>query len=157
MLLPLFQWMDTSALSAYLKSIVWFYAFDQSFHLIALAVFAGAILIVDLRLLGRGVTQQPVAQVARDAQPWLIGSFLGLIVTGLPQLISVPMKEYYSSYFWFKMDVLAVALVFTFTLRRKVAMADEARVGSFWLKVVGLVSIVLWASVAIPARLIGLL
>jgi uncharacterized membrane protein len=59
--------------------------------------------------------------------------------------------------FWLKMDVLLVAIIFTLTIRRKVTLADEARVGPFWGKVVGLVSITLWAGVAIPARLIGLI
>jgi len=103
------------------------------------------------------MTRQPLAQVARDAQPWLIGGFIGLLVTGIPQLLSLAMKEYYSSIFWLKMEFLLVAVIFTFTLRRKVTLADEARVGPFWAKVVGLVSIALWSAVAIQARLIGLI
>ena len=155
-LLPFFQWMEASAPAAAIKNSTWIYAFDQSVHLVALSVLAGAVLIVDLRLLGRGVTQQPLAQVARDAQPWLIGSLLALLVTGIPQLISTAIKEYYADFFWVKMTALLLAVIFTFTLRRKVTLADEARVGPFWAKVVGLVSIALWLAVAIPARLIGL-
>ena len=157
MLLPFFEWMEALPISNTIRESVWFYALDQSLHLVALAVFAGAVLIVDLRLMGRGMRETPLAKVARDAQPWLIWSFLALLVTGIPQLLSTAMKEYYSSFFWFKMDCLLVALIFTFTLRRKVTLTDEARVKPIWAKAVGLVSIVLWAAVAIPARLIGLL
>jgi hypothetical protein len=154
---PFFEWLNGLAVSRAINESSWIYALDQSFHLVALAVFAGALLIVDLRLLGRGLTQQPVAQVAHDAQPWLIGGFFGLVATGIPQLISAATKEYNSPIFWLKMEVLLVAFIFTITIRRKVTLADEARVGKFWSKVVGLVSIALWAGVAIPARLIGLL
>ena len=157
MLLPFFEWMEALPISNTIRESVWFYALDQSLHLVALAVFAGAVLVVDLRLMGRGMRQTPLAQVARDAQPWLIWSFLALLVTGIPQLLSTAMKEYYSPFFWFKMDVLLVALIYTFTLRRKVTLTDEARVKPIWAKAVGLVSIVLWSGVAIPARLIGLL
>ena len=66
-------------------------------------------------------------------------------------------KEYFSEFFCFKMDVLLVAVIFTFTLRHKVAMAEEGRVAPLKVKLVGLASIVLWATVAITARLIGLL
>jgi len=66
------------------------------------------------------------------------------------------MMQYYNSTFWVKMDILLVGLVFTFTVRHKVAMADETRVGH-WAKVVGLVSMVLWGGVAMAARLIMLL
>jgi len=52
---------------------------------------------------------------------------------------------------------LFLALIFTFTLRRWVTQADEARVGPVWGKVVGAVSITLWTTVTVGARLIGLL
>ena len=157
MLLPFFEWMEALPISNTIRESVWFYALDQSLHLVALAVFAGAVLVVDLRLMGRGMRETPLAKVARDAQPWLIWSFLALLVTGIPQLLSTAMKEYYSSFFWFKMDVMLVALIFTFTFRRKVTLTDEARVKPLIAKAVGLVSIVLWSGVAVPARLIGLL
>jgi putative copper export protein len=155
-MLSFFQSLNDLQLSSTIRESIWISPVVNVLHLLALVIFAGAILIVDLRLLGRGAREQPVAQVARDAQPWVIVGFLGLLVTGIPQLISNAMREYYSAFFWFKMEVMALALIYTFTLRRKVTQADEARVGPFWSKVVGLVSIVLWACVAIPARLIGL-
>ncbi|HEY7449341.1 MAG TPA: DUF6644 family protein [Vicinamibacterales bacterium] len=155
-MLSFFQMLNDLTLSATIRESIWISPVVNVLHLLALVVFAGAVLIVDLRLLGRGAREQPLARVAGDAQPWLIAGFLGLLVTGIPQLISNAMREYYSAFFWFKMEVMVVALIYTFTLRRKVTLADEARVGPFWSKVTGLVSIALWALVAIPARLIGL-
>ncbi len=107
--------------------------------------------------MGTGLKDRPIAQVARDAQPWLVWGLVGLLVTGIPQLLSNSIKEYYSVYFWVKMGVLLVAFIFTFTVRSKVAFADESRAGSSQTRLVGFVSIVLWAGVAITARLIGLL
>ena len=155
-MLSFFQALNDLPASAMIRESIWLSPVVNVLHLLSLVIFAGAILIVDLRLLGRGAREQPVAQVARDAQPWVIVGFLGLLVTGIPQLISNAMREYYSAFFWFKMEVMVLALIYTFTLRRKVTQADEARVGPFWSKIVGLVSIALWACVAIPARLIGL-
>jgi len=55
------------------------------------------------------------------------------------------------------MYVLPVALIYTFTIRRKVAQAEEGRVSPGMQKIVGLVSILLWfGGVTIPSRLIGL-
>jgi hypothetical protein len=82
---------------------------------------------------------------------------IGLTATGIPQLMSNSIKEYYSGYFWVKMGILLVAFIYMFSIRNKVAMADEGRVASSRSKLVGLVSIALWAGVAITARLIGLL
>ena len=156
-LLPFFEWMEGIWLSQTFQGTVWLSPIVQCVHLVALAVFAGAVLIVDVRLLGRGMTQTPLAQVARDAQPWLVGAFLVLLITGIPQLTSTSIKQYYSPFFWWKMEAMLLALIFTFTLRRRVTLTDEARLGPFWPKVVGVFSIALWCSVAIGARLIGLL
>lgn len=157
MLLPYFEWLGNQGFSKMMGESVWLSAMIQAFHLLCLAVFAGAVLIVDLRLLGRGLRERPLSQVAADASPWLIWSFVGLIITGVPQLMAYAIKEYYSIYFWIKTDFFIAAVIFTWTVRRRVTQADETRVGPFWAKVVGLVSIILWAGVAIPARLIGLL
>ena len=49
----------------------WIFAVVQAFHLVSLGFLAGSILMVDLRMLGRGFSQQPLSAVARDARPWL--------------------------------------------------------------------------------------
>ena len=157
MLLPFFQWMQDLEISGVLRNSPWLGPGINILHLLALTVFAGALLMVDLRLLGTGLTRQPLAPLARAAQPWLIGGFIALTLTGIPQLLSTGTKQYYSSFFWGKMEILALALIFTFTLRRWVTQADETRVGPVWSKVVALVSITLWTTVTVGARLIGLL
>jgi putative copper export protein len=156
MVLSFFKWMGDLEFSKGLGASVWQFATIQALHLVCLAVFAGAILIVDLRLMGRALNERPVSQVAREAQPWMIGGFLALVVTGVPQMMQNAMREYYSQFFWIKMVFLVLALIYTFTLRRKVTLADKGSVVTFQTKMVGLVSILLWAMVAIPARLIGL-
>src|SRR4029450_2331384 len=135
---------------------VWFFAVIQAFHLVVLAVFAGAILVVDLRLMGRALTERPVAEVAKDAQPLMVAGLIALTITGIPQMMSNAIREYYSSFFWFKMVMLLLATIYTFTLRRRVTLAADARVGPGQAKLVGFVSTLLWASAATPARLIGL-
>lgn len=133
----------------------WIFALIQALHLVTLAFLAGAVLLVDLRLLGRGFSQQPIARVARDARPWLLASIVGMIATGIPQFISLATKEYDSPYFWYKMYFLVAALIFTFTIRQKVAFAPEGRFSPGVGKIVALISIALWTGVAIQGRLIG--
>ena len=151
MLQPFFEWMEGLAIfggSVYLGPAV------NIVHLIGMVVFLGAILIVDLRLLGTGLTRQPTASVARDAQPWLIGSLVVLILTGIPATMATATQQYTNSIYWVKMYLLALGVVFVFTIRRRVAFAEEGRVPALAKKAVGLVSIVIWLSVAALARLI---
>jgi len=156
MLLPFFEWMEGLSMSTYFLSTVWPTPIIQVLHLIALGVFSGAVVLVDLRLLGRGLTDMPLAKLAREAEPWFIGAFMVLLITGLPQLTSTAMKQYYSPFFWMKMEAMVIALIFTFTLRRKATRTDESRLGRYYPKAVALVSLGLWSGVAIGARLIGL-
>jgi putative copper export protein len=151
-----FRWLGALSMSKGISESNWIFAFIQALHLVALGVFFGSLLVVDIRLLGRGFKQQSLRQVASDAHPWLVAGLLGLIITGIPQLMSTAMKQYFATLFWWKMGFLLAALIFTFTVRRKVTLADETRVSPVLSKVVGLVSTGLWLGVAIPARLIGL-
>ena len=151
MLRPFFEWMY--GIGIY-KSSIYLGPGINLVHLVAMCTFMGALLMVDLRLLGAGLTNQPVRQVARNAQPWLIGGLIMLTLTGIPAVMTVALEEYANPVFWFKMYVLLAAVIFTFTVRRRVTIADESRVAPVWRKVVALVSIVLWMSVAAGGRLI---
>jgi hypothetical protein len=93
--------------------------------------------------------------LSRDAQPWLVGSLLLMIITGGLLFLSEAIKCYYHEAFWFKMGSLLLAIVFTFTIQRKVTMADDTLVRPVWYKVVAIVSVVLWSGVGIGGRWIG--
>src|SRR5258708_28556324 len=154
-LLPFFQWVSTTPVSQAISTSQWAFAVIESTHLLALSVIGGAVLIVDLRLLGLGFRSQSVAQVARDAQPWFVGSLIVMLVTGAMLFSSEPIKCYYSTPFWVKMSSLLLAMIFAFTVRRKVALAGEGRVRPVWLKVVAVVSLALWFGVGAGGRWIG--
>ena len=154
-LLAFFQWCEQSGIGEAIRKSAWLFPVIEAIHLLGLGVIGGAVLVVDLRLLGLGLRRQSVAQITRDAQPWLIGSLFLMIITGGLLFLSEAIKCYYHDAFWFKMTCLFLAIVFTFTVQRKVTMADETRVSPLWAKVVALVSVSLWAGVGIGGRWIG--
>src|SRR5882724_7818749 len=154
-LLPFFTWCEKSAIGEAIRNSQWLFPVIESVHLLALVLIAGAVLVVDMRLFGLGLRRQPVAQLARDAQPWLIGSLILMIITGGLLFLSEAIKCYYHDAFWFKMTSLFLAIVFTFTVQRKVTQADEARISPAWSKAVAVVSVLLWSGVGIGGRWIG--
>jgi hypothetical protein len=155
MLLPYFQAIENGPIGATIRDSLWLFPFVEAFHLLALAVIGGAVLLVDFRLLGLGLKRQPVAELARDAQPWLVGSLLFMIASGVPLFMSEAIKCYYSFAFWTKMTALALAIIYTFTIRRRVALADEARISPAVARAVGAISILLWSTVGWGGRWIG--
>ena len=154
-LLPFFTWCENSAVGEAIRSSKWLFPVIESVHLLGLVVIAGAVLVVDMRLFGLGLRRQPVAQLARDTQPWLIGSLIVMLGTGFLLFLSEAIKCYYSLAFSVKMTSLFLAIVFTFTLHRKVAMADESGVGPLWSKLMAVVSVTLWSLVGVGGRWIG--
>ena len=161
MLLPFFEWCETLWLGRAVVGSLWLFPVIEAVHLLALSVLGGAILIVDLRMLGLGLKHRAVADLARDARPWLIGALAGLITTGIPLFLSEPIKCYYSQAFWVKMTTLAIALTFTFTIRNRITASDAAGTETAVRKkarlqlLVGALSVVLWVTVAAAGRWIG--
>jgi hypothetical protein len=151
------EWCSNLAMSQAYRESTWLFAVTQSLHLVAVTTFIGAILIVDLRLLGWGPVNQPRAEIARSAHRILLWAGLATLATGFPQFTTNALSYVGSAVFVFKMRLLAVALVYTTTLRRHVAFADEGRLPAWVPRAVGACSIALWMGVAIFGRLIAYL
>jgi hypothetical protein len=153
--LPWIEWIAASRLGQAISTSTWAFAVIESIHLLALAVIGGAVLMVDLRLLGLGLRTQPIDQVARDAWPWFVRSWVVMIVTGVLLFVSEPLKLYYSTPFFWKMTCLLLGTLFAVSVRRKVTLTAEGRTPAMVLKLVAVVSLLLWFGVGAGGRWIG--
>jgi len=153
MMLAFFKWCEASTIGTTISGSVYLFPIIEAVHLLALAVIGGAVLIVDMRLWGYGLKHQPVSRVAKDAEPWLIWSLLAMLITGFMLMTSEAMRCYYNGAFWLKMYSLFLAMIFTFTIRRK-TLRNEATTPAR-AKLVGLISLLLWSGVGVGGRGIG--
>ena len=154
MLEPFFRWCESTLVGRAVAESVWAFPILEAVHLIGLCVLGGALLVVDLRLLGLGLTSQPVARLARNARPWLVGSLVVMAATGVPLFLSEAIRAYYNTAFWVKICTLPVALAFTFAVRERVARREADDPGATG-RIVGAVSLALWFTVAAAGRWIG--
>ena len=154
-LLPFFQWCENTSFVATVREIRWLVPTIQAVHVMGFALIGGTVLVVNLRLLGVGLRHQPVAQVARDAERWLFISLAVIVPSGFTLFMTEATKCYFYMAFWVKVTAFFLALVFTFTVHRRVAMADERSVNPRLSKLVAWVSLALWSTVGIAGRLIG--
>ncbi len=154
-LLAFCRWCNESSFGHGIRDSVWLFPFVEIFHLLALGLLGGTIVILNLRLLGFRFRGEPVSAIARDVRPWMIGSICVMLVSGFLLFSTEAVKMYGSPAFQFKMSALLLALLFTFTVHRKVTMLDEARIAPVWRKLAAVVCIVLWAAVALGGRAIG--
>ena len=153
--LPWIEWIAASRFGQAISTSTWAFAVIESIHLLALAVIGGAVLMVDLRLLGLGLRTQPLEHVARDAWPWFVRGWIVMIVTGVLLFVSEPLKLYYSTPFFWKMTSLLLGTLFAVSVRRKVTLTGEGRTPPVVLKLVGVVSLLLWFGVGAGGRWIG--
>ena len=72
---------------------------------------------MDLRLLGVGLRDQPIADLAQRRAAVAARQLVVMIVTGTPLFLSESIKCYYSQAFWVKITTLPLALLFTLTIR----------------------------------------
>lgn len=151
-LYALFAAIEGSSLGTAIKESLWLFPAIEAIHLMALALLGGALLMLDLRLLGVGLSLQPTSTVERSARPWLIAALITMVVTGVLIGISEAVKLYDKEAFWVKMAALLTALVFTFAIKLPRARRDVTGLQS---KALGAISIALWLTVALAGRWIG--
>jgi hypothetical protein len=96
-----------------------------------------------------------VRELAQDAERWLFRGVAVMVATGILLFMCFATKYYYLTFFWVKMAALCLVVVFTVSVRRRVAMADETGINPVWSKAVALVSLSLWTTVALGGRYIG--
>jgi uncharacterized membrane protein len=155
-LLPFFKWCDSTWLGETIRNSRLYFPVIETFHLLALTVLFGAVIVLNLRLCGLFMKNQPVQQLAKDLSPWALWSLVVILVSGVMLFLSEAMKCYASVPFQVKMTFLFAALIFHFTIHWKVTRAErEPRLisGIF----VGSINFLLWFGVGVGGRAIGFL
>ncbi|HWF07297.1 MAG TPA: DUF6644 family protein [Bryobacteraceae bacterium] len=147
--LPFFTWAGTTWLGTTVRDTVWAFPVIETFHLLALAILLGSVLIVNLRAFGVGNQR---AEMTMQLEPWIVVSIVVLILSGIPMAMSEPMKCYESYSFPIKMILLVAAIAWHFTLQRRWTQPDAARSNPFRSKVAAGLSILLWASIGIAGK-----
>ncbi|HTW65456.1 MAG TPA: DUF6644 family protein [Bryobacteraceae bacterium] len=137
--------LQDSAITDALNSSEWIFPIAECFHITAFAWSIGLIALVDLRLLGVGIQQTKPSQIWRVTAPWTLIGLAVVLLSGPVLFLSDPRMYLHNSSFVFKMYALAAALLFTYTIHRKVALSDTSSSGV--RVVVAIVSLLLWISV----------
>jgi hypothetical protein len=153
--LPFFQWCYDTWLGQTIRESTWIFPLIEASHLVGFGLTLGAVLLVDLRLLGAGLSRQPAAQLADSVQPWVLAGVALMFASGIPLFMSEAVKCYYSPAFWVKMSSLFLALVFMFTFRRRTMRSALASNPAGRARGTAIISLLLWFGVAWGGRWIG--
>ena len=154
-LLFLFEWLDQTWLADFAKAYGGVFAVVQMFHLAALALLGGMVLVSDLRLLNVIMRDQPLKDVVDSTNRIFDWSLVVLFVSGVFMSSAVAFKLYYNEMYWAKMTALLVGIAFVYLIRRPLLRFDPDTFNPWVLRGVAVSSIMIWFTVAACGRWIG--
>lgn len=138
-----------------------FWALVEGSHVLSLMLFAGTILVVDLRMLGVAFRDVPYSTLNNKVLPLTIGGFVLVMLTGAVLFFSNPVHYYHSVWFRAKMVflIIAAANIFWFHYRTQKNMSewDAQPSPPLAVKAAAGISLASWIFVIIFGRLTAFL
>jgi len=126
-------------------------------HVIAMCLFAGLVIMMDLRLVGLAYRDTAVSQIQKRLFPWQMFGMALSAITGSVLFYGQPLRYYGKAFFWMKVVFMILAgvnaLAFHFTTYRSVARWDTDTAVPFGARMAGVLSLALWAGVVMTGRL----
>jgi hypothetical protein len=156
-IIPILNWMESTWVNNLANGPQWSWPIMETLHFTGMCLLFGAIIVMDLRLLGFDRVATPHAAL-HTLIPLAIAGFSINLITGIVFLFGNPYRYAMNISFCIKavLILLAGANAIYFWLK---AMPILSRIGPHEdtptsVKVVGVTSLILWASVLAAGRLI---
>jgi hypothetical protein len=150
------QWIKDMPVGAAVRQSRWMFAAGETLHFFGLCLMVGALLIVDLRLLGyiRIVSMR----AALAFLPFAIIGFVINLLTGIEFFMADPFMYWPNPAFKLKMFLILVAglnaLVFTVMEHHHVLVMGDGETTSAFTRVTAVLSLSLWFCVILLGRLL---
>jgi hypothetical protein len=152
-------WLSETSFSMWLRGSTWAEPIIETAHVLTLTIFLGFTVLLDLRLLGISMRRRRASEVIGQLNPWVMGSFAVMIVTGTLLFTGDPVAFYTTIFFKLKMLMLVLALinvvVFNWTARRNIAKWDTSPDPPGGAKAAAIISLVLWVAIIAAGRAIA--
>jgi hypothetical protein len=153
--MPLFRWWGDTPVGTAIRSSSVLIALTQTIHLLGLTMLIGTLLMVNLSLMGLGFRRRSASGIARELAPWTLAGMITMFASGPLILSSETLRAYDSSFFWMKMGLLAAAMLFHFTVFRRVSVAEPPAPATRRY-IVACLSLGLWLGVALAGKMVGI-
>ena len=152
---PFFKWADETWLHNFVADSKWMFPAIEGVHIVALALLFGAVIVLNLRLLGIMQRQRPAADLCRELEPWIFSSLVIILTTGVMLFFSEATRSFHSGPFRLKIVLLVSAIVFHYGVSKRIANREDAQPHPLVDKPAAVLGILLWISVGFAGRAIG--
>ena len=123
----------------------WSFPLAECIHISTFAMSVGTIALVDLRLLGWAFRRETPAQMLRSTSLWTLAGLIIVISSGFVIWTSDPLRYYYNWSFRYKIIALVLAIIYNYTIHRKVA--QSATSPSVVTALTATFSLLIWISI----------
>ena len=144
-----------NAIGDALNNTEWAFALAECVHIGGFAVGVGSIALVDFRMLNLGLRHETTGRILRYTELWTVIALVFVVFSGMLLFLSQTDVYRVNPIFPIKMYVLAAALIYNFTVHRKVAKMENSP--PLLSKLVAAVSLLLWVSVVFGGIFTGFL
>lgn len=152
-------WLATTPPSVFIQEHnAWTIPTIQSVHILGIALVLGSAFMINLRILGWAETDQSLSQTVRRFGPWVTGSLLLMLVTGILMVVGQPMRELMSFSFRLKMALVAIATLASIAFHRILREYDvplSSVAATVSTRAIGLLIFLAWVGVIVLGRLIA--
>ena len=153
-----FTWLEGLAWTTALRESPYGYPLIETSHVASIVVFAGLVIMMDLRLVGVAFTNAPLAQIQQRLFPWQMGSFVPSMATGILLFCVDPLRYYRNVLFLAKLVFLVLAglnaLAFHLKTYRRADGWDEDTQVTAIARLTGAASLLFWSLTIVSSRLI---
>ena len=154
----IFVALEQSGFAAAIRQSLWLYPFANVGHIVALACFAGAVAVMDLRLIGAFAATVP-ARLIGQARGFAIAALCGLALTGSLLFSAEASHVITNPVFQFKLFLIALGLanvaIYEFGTKRQVEQIPAGVRMPTAARAAGFLSLGLWLAVAACGRSIA--
>lgn len=151
-ILSICQALEATWIGTVVRETYWGYATPQLLHLLGMALFGGAVVVDDLRLLGR-LRRPSFSELSRQMMPlkWL--GFIVVVGSGVALFMSDATRLYRNRAFLVKAVLLLLIAINAWLFRSVVYRGIEPPPAG--AKVSAILSLFLWIAIIVTSRLIG--
>jgi hypothetical protein len=150
------QWIQTSSIGTQIRESTYMFPIIEGTHVLGLAVSVGTITLVDLRLIGATMRDEPVTDVIEQLQPYTLAGFVSMFISGSLLFWSEAARLYPSYPFRIKMICLFFlgvnALFFHSTIYKTVDKWNKSAITPIRARMAGWFGITFWAVVIFFGR-----
>ena len=159
LLAAIWTWLARPAVTRLIAESIWVYPIVETSHVLAIVLFLGLTVMLDLRLLGWTLRTVPVSEIVQRVLPWAVPGGVIAVLSGMLAFLADPGRFATNLFFQVKAVALVLAmlnlLVFHLVIYSRIHEWDLLPKPPLAARLSAVFSLALWAVVVVTGRFVA--